>query len=164
MHDHEHIKQSEAGGGPQPAGNQSTPIITCPQHGTMRTGGTCGQCQPTGSTSTSTRALDREPAGQQITAQTDAGKPTGRIGHVQADIVAHLPSEARTPEGQAFAYEGDTTAETLVHELNELDEPGLTPGAPHPDPYLAARGWHVCNHGIYTRHPDGQLQDEPEAC
>ena len=29
---------------------------------------------------------------------------------------------------------------------------------------LAAKGWHVCDHGIYTRDPDGQLQAEPEAC
>jgi hypothetical protein len=44
------------------------------------------------------------------------------------------------------------------------NEPGLTPGSPHPDQALAAQGWRVCNHGIYTRHPDGQLEPEREAC
>jgi hypothetical protein len=162
MQDHERAGYSEAGGGAQPTGNESIPVITCPQHGTMRTGGACGQCQPTGSASTP--ALGREAAGQQISAQAGAGMPTGRIGHMQADIAAHLLSEAHTPEGQAFAREYDWAAETLVRELEELDEPGLIPGAPHPDPALAAKGWHVCSHGIYTRHPDGQLQAEPEAC
>jgi hypothetical protein len=31
-----------------PAGTGNTPVITCLQHGTMRTGGTCSQCQPAG--------------------------------------------------------------------------------------------------------------------
>ncbi len=47
MQDHERVRHSKAGGGPQPSGNGSTPVITCPQHGTMRTGGTCSQCQAT---------------------------------------------------------------------------------------------------------------------
>src|SRR5262249_26726308 len=139
-----------------------TPVTTCSQHGTMRTGGTCSQCQPTGSTGA--RVPGRETAGQQITAQADAGMPTGRIGHVQADTAAHLHCEARTPARQAFGREYDWAAEPPVREQKELDEPGLIPGAPPPAPSLAAKGWHVCNHGIYTRHPDGQLEAEPEAC
>jgi hypothetical protein len=162
MQDHEHAGHSKSGGGPVLTGNGSTPVITCEAHGTMRTGGACGQCQPTGSASA--RVLGRETAGQQIIAQADAGMAAGRIGDVQAGIAAHLLSEARTPEGQAFAREYDWTAQTLVRDLKELDEPGLTPGTPHPDPALAAKGWHVCDHGIYTRHPDGPLQAEPEAC
>jgi hypothetical protein len=122
MQDHEHAGHSNNGGGPAPTANGSTPVSTCKAHGTMRTGGACGQCQPIGSAST--RLLGQETAGQQITAQADAGMPN----------------------------------------LKELDEPGLIPGAPHPDPVLAAKGWHVCRHGIYTRHPDGPLQAEPEAC
>ena len=122
MQDHEHTGHSNSGGGPAPTGNQSAPVITCGAHGTMRTGGTCSQCQAT--TSASTRVLGQETAGQQITAQADADMPNQK----------------------------------------ELDEPSLTPGAPHPDPTLAAKGWHVCRHGIYTRHPDGPLEAEPEAC
>ena len=122
MQDHQHAEHSKNGGGPAPTRNGSTPAITCTAHGTMRTGGTCSQCQAT--TSASIQALGRETAGRQITAQADAGMPN----------------------------------------LKELDEPSLTPGAPHPDPTLAAKGWHVCDHGIYTRHPDGQLEAEPEGC
>ena len=162
MQDHERAGYSKAGGGPQPAGNRNLPVITCSQHGTMRTSGTCSQCQPSGSTST--RVPGRETAGRQDTAQADPGMPTGGIGYVQADVAAHLLSEARTSEGQALARDYDWAAETLAGELKEADEPGLIPGAPHPDPALAARGWHVCSHGIYTRHPDGPLEAEPEAC
>ena len=107
---------------------------------------------------------DHEPAGHEDAAQAGAGMPTGGIGHVQADIAAHLLSEAHTPQGRASAREYDRAAETPGRDLEEPDWPGLTPGAPHPDPALAAKGWHVCDHGIYTRHPDGQLETEPEAC
>jgi hypothetical protein len=161
MQDHQHAGHSNSGGGAAPTGNSNTPVVTCAAHGTMRTGGPCRQCQATGNASI--RALGRETAGQQLIAQADAGTPTGRIGHVHADIAAHLLGEARTAEGQAFAREYDWAAGTLVRDLKELDEPGLTPGAPHPDAALAARGWHVCGHGIYTRHPDGHLETEPEA-
>jgi hypothetical protein len=37
------------------------------------------------------------------------------------------------------------------------------PWTPHPDPRLAARGWHACDHGIWTRHADGRLETEREA-
>jgi hypothetical protein len=33
------------------------------------------------------------------------------------------------------------------HELAEQS----TPGQPHPDPALAALGWHRCEHGIYVK-------------
>ena len=122
MQDHQHVEYSKNGGGPAPTVNGSTPVTTCRAHGTMRTGGSCRQCQAT--SSASTWVLGQDTAGQQITAYADAGMPN----------------------------------------LKELDEPSLIPGAPHPDPVLAAKGWHVCRHGIYTRHPDGSLQAEPEAC
>ena len=121
MQDREHAGHTN-GAGPAPTANGSTPVTTCRAHGTMRTGGTCSQCQAT--SSANTRMLGQETAGQQITAQAGAGVPS----------------------------------------LKELGEPSLIPGTPHPDPALAAKGWHVCDHGIYTRHPDGPLQAEPEAC
>ena len=68
----------------------------------------------------STWAPGRETAGQQITAQAGAGTPADRIGHLQGDI-ATCSSEARTPEGLTFASEYDWTAETLVHELREME-------------------------------------------
>jgi hypothetical protein len=47
MQDRERVRHNKSGGGPAPTGNGSTPVITCSQHGTMRTGGTCSQCQAT---------------------------------------------------------------------------------------------------------------------
>jgi len=103
-------------------------------------------------------------ADQLIRAQADAGMSPEAIGRSQEDIAASLLSDARTADGQAFARQYADTASTYLRDLKEPGEPGLTPGAPHPDQALAANGWHVCDHGIYTRHPDGQLQAEPEAC
>ncbi len=87
--------------------------------------------------------------------------------HHMAMDVAHETLE------NGMRYPGELTEDFLCRTEDEaqaaeaeqkLDEPGLTPGAPHPDAALAAKGWHVCDHGIYTRHPDGPLQAEPEAC
>jgi hypothetical protein len=103
-------------------------------------------------------------ADQLIRAQADAGMPADTIARRQEEIAASLLSDAQTADGQAFAREYADTAGTDLRDLKEPGEPGLTPGTPHPDPVLAAKGWHVCDHGIHTRHPDGQLQAEPEAC
>src|SRR5438094_978652 len=35
-------------------------------------------------------------------------------------------------------------------------------GAPHPDPFLAGRGWQVNEHGIYTRRAQPEPQAPPE--
>ncbi len=75
---------------------------------------------------------------------------------------ARLPNDARTPEGQAYAQAFSDTAAACVRELRERDplpEPDRTPGALHPDPFLAGRGWHINEHGIYTR----RAQPEPQA-
>jgi len=37
----------------------------------------------------------------------------------------------------------------------------MTPGAPHPNPVLAAKGWQASDHGTYIRRPP---QMEREAC
>ncbi len=103
-------------------------------------------------------------AGQLIRAQADAGMSPDTIGRHQEGIAASLLSDAQTADGQALAREYADTAGTYVRDLTELDGPGLTPGAPHPDANLAAKGWQVCDHGIYTRHPDGEPEAEPEAC
>jgi hypothetical protein len=47
MYDHERVRHSRTGGGPPPAGTGGKPVIICAQHGTMRTGGPCTQCQAT---------------------------------------------------------------------------------------------------------------------
>jgi hypothetical protein len=103
-------------------------------------------------------------ADQLIRAQADAGMTPEAISRHQEEITASLLSDAQTADGQAFAREYADTAGTYLRDLKELDEPGLTPGAPHPDPALAAKGWHVCKHGIYTRRPDAEHEAEPEAC
>lgn len=50
-----------------------------------------------------------------------------------------------------------------LRERDPLPEPDRTPGALHPDPFLASRGWHMNEHGIYTRQPEPQPQKELEA-
>jgi hypothetical protein len=83
-------------------------------------------------------------------------------GHQAVGEPARLLNDPRTPEGQAYARALSDTAATYVRELRQRDplpEPDRTPGVLHPDPFLAARGWHVNEHGIYTRH----AQPEPQA-
>jgi hypothetical protein len=72
-------------------------------------------------------------ADQLIRAQADAGMTPEAIGRHQEEITASLLSDAQTADGQAFAREYADTVGTYLRERKELDEPGLTPGAPHPD-------------------------------
>lgn len=74
-----------------------------------------------------------------------------------ADTTARLLSDPDTPESRACEQALSPAAATRVRELRErnpLPEPDRTPGAPHPDPFLADRGWHMNEHGIYSRKPD----------
>ena len=80
-----------------------------------------------------------------------------RAGDSQDEIVARLLNAASSPEGQAYAKAFSGNAATYVRELRERDplpEPDRTPGVPHPDPFLAGRGWHVNKHGIYSRRAE----------
>jgi hypothetical protein len=102
-----------------------------------------------------------------ITQRADAGMTPGRAGDSQSEIAARLLNDANTPEGQAYARAFSDAAATRVRELRERDplpEPDRTPGAPHPDPFLASRGWHVNQHGIYTHRsePEPQAPPRPE--
>jgi hypothetical protein len=84
----------------------------------------------------------------------------------QGEITSRLPNDTVTPEGQAYARAFSETAAANLRELRERDplpEPDRTPGAPHPDPFLANRGWHTNEHGIYTRKPEPQPEKELEA-
>ena len=83
-------------------------------------------------------------------------------GHQAAGASTRLLNDARTPEGQAYARALSDAAAAHVRELRERDplpEPDRTPGALHPDPFLAGRGWHINERGIYTR----RAQPEPPA-
>jgi hypothetical protein len=101
--------------------------------------------------------------------QAGAGITPERLRDSRGEIAARLLNDANTPEGQAYARAFSDTAATYARELRERDplpEPGRTPGAPHPDPFLASRGWHVNQHGIYTRRaepePPAALRPEKE--
>jgi hypothetical protein len=102
---------------------------------------------------------DTEPSADPITQQAGAGTTPQRAGHSRDAIADRLLNDMSTPEGQAYARAFSDNAAAHVKELRERDplpEPDRTPGAPHPDPFLADRGWHVNEHGIYTRRPEPQ--------
>lgn len=89
-----------------------------------------------------------------IIRQADAGMTPGAAGHGQDQITVRLLNDPSTSEGQACANASSHAAAGRVGEPRERDrqpEPDRIPGAPHPDPFLASRGWHVNEHGIYTR-------------
>jgi hypothetical protein len=108
-----------------------------------------------------------ETAQQIISAQAAAGMSTGRMARHHHDTAAWLFSEATTPEAERFAAGYASTADTLVAELREAERPApdRSPGAPHPDPFLAARGWQACQHGdgVYVRRPAAARDLDKEA-
>ena len=96
----------------------------------------------------------------------NAGVVPERAGESRAEIAARLLNDPSTPEGQAFARAISDTAATYVRELRKrlpLPEPDRTPGTPHPDPFLANRGWHVNEHSIYPREPERQVSLQPDS-
>jgi hypothetical protein len=101
--------------------------------------------------------------------QGDADMTPELAKRSQYEITGRVLSNPITPEGQAYARAFSDTSAAHVRELREQDplpEPNHTPGAPHPDPFLASRGWHMNEHGIYTRKPEPQVpppQKELEA-
>jgi hypothetical protein len=76
-----------------------------------------------------------------------------------------VASHADAPQARAFANAYAVTASALVAGLRDLSrpQPRMEPGTPHPDPQLAARGWEVGAHGIYTRTGRRQADHELEA-
>jgi hypothetical protein len=100
-----------------------------------------------------------------IIEQTDANTALERTGSSQGEIADRLLNDPITPEGQAYARAFADTAAANLSELRERDplsEPDRTPGAPHPDPFLASRGWYMNEHGIYTREPEPQVPPQPQ--
>jgi hypothetical protein len=96
--------------------------------------------------------------------QADADMVPERAGRSR-EITNPLPDNQITPEGQAYAKAFSATTAADLRELREQDplpEPDRTPGAPHPDPFLASRGWHMNEHGIYTRQPEPHAAPRPE--
>src|SRR5262249_46224681 len=88
------------------------------------------------------RGADPEPHADPIIEQAGIGRPLDPAGESQGEVAPRRLTDARTLECQAFS----DTAAARVRELRERDplpEPDRTPGAPHPDPFLAGRGWQV---------------------
>jgi hypothetical protein len=109
-----------------------------------------------------------ETAQQIIAAQASAGMSTERMARHHDDTASWLFSDARTPEAERFAAGYASTADSLVAELREAErpEPDRTPGAPHPDPVLAGKGWQACERGdgVYVRRQaEAQADMEREA-
>jgi hypothetical protein len=105
-----------------------------------------------------------------IIEQGDADMTPELAQSSQYEITGGVLSNPLTPEGQAYARAVSDTAAADVRDLRERDplpEPDRTPGAPHPDPFLASRGWRINEHGIYTHKPElqapRQSQKELEA-
>jgi hypothetical protein len=104
-------------------------------------------------------------AQQVIIAQANTGMTADQIEAHHHDVAASLLNGAETPDGEAFALEYGFAAEALAGDLRAAG-PDRTPGAPHPDPVLADRGWQACEHGhgVYVRRQaQAQADADPEA-
>jgi hypothetical protein len=99
------------------------------------------------------------------TQQADAGTRPEHQADSHDEIAARLLNDTSTPEGQAYARALSDSAAAYLRELRQrapLPEPDRAPGAPHPDPFLADRGWHMNEHGVYTRRVTPEPQTPPE--
>ncbi len=111
------------------------------------------------------RKAHPDPAADPIIRQAAVMTPQRPAGS-QDEIAGRLVNDPATPERQAYARAFSDTAAAHVRELREHDplpEPDRTPGAPHPDPFLASRGWHMNEHGIYARRAEPQPRTPPRA-
>ena len=111
----------------------------------------------------STRKVGPERPADRVGQHAGADTQTEPAGHGQ-EIMARLLDEAWSPEGQAHAWVFSDAAAAYVRELRERDplpEPDRRPGVPHSDPFLADRGWHVNERGIYIRHAEPEPQVPP---
>jgi hypothetical protein len=112
-----------------------------------------------------TRKAGPESAADPVIRHAAAGTPTERAGPSRDQIIARLLDEAWSPQGQAHAWVFTGAAAAYVKELRlrePLPDPDRRPGAPHPDPFLADRGWHVNKHGIYIRRAGPEPQAAPQ--
>jgi hypothetical protein len=102
-----------------------------------------------------------EPPASPVVRPNDAAMPPERAGHSQDEIIARLLDEVWSPNAQAHDWVFSDAAATYVKDLRQRDplpEPDRTPGAPHPDPFLAGHGWRVNQRGIYTRRAEPEPQ------
>jgi hypothetical protein len=128
--------------------------------------------------------LGYQDAARIITAQYAGGIDLDRIAAYHQDVAARLLNDAQTVVGRAYAREYDDTARSLVADLRmdaahatallagqtvrlpngalTAEAASLPDGSPHPDPRLAANGWHV-ERGVFTRRRAEAAADR-EAC
>ena len=95
----------------------------------------------------------RQAAERTITAQAEDGLRADVIRGRQEDEISRLASEAKTPAQHAYVRSYAASTNALLADLRDLDrpEPDRRPGAAHPDPRLAARGWQTGRHCIFER-------------
>jgi hypothetical protein len=109
------------------------------------------------------REAGLEPHTDPIIQQAGADTSPERDGDSQHEVTPRLLNDARTPEAYTRAFSDTAPAHVrALQERDPLPEPDRTPGAPHPDPFLANRGWHVNQRGIYTRRAEPDPQAAPE--
>jgi hypothetical protein len=89
-----------------------------------------------------------------ITWQADAGAAPDAVQRHGDDATAMLLANGTTRADRAYTAAYSGAAAGLAAELRDLDQPAPEPGTPHPDPWLAARGWHVHRTGVYVRDAD----------
>jgi hypothetical protein len=76
--------------------------------------------------------------------------PNGEPQQVR-DLWDHQPGIAAAFTNQAAAHLRGKYSQREREQL--ADGRDMTPGAPHPDPVLAANGWQASDHGTYIRRP-----------
>lgn len=111
------------------------------------------------------RKAGLEPRADPAIQQAGGDTPAERADGSQHEATTRLLNDARAPLVQARTRAFSDTAATRVRELRERDplpEPDRRPGAPHPDPFLAGRGWRVNERGIYIRRAEPEPQAPPE--
>jgi hypothetical protein len=103
------------------------------------------------------RAEGARAARESIARRLGAGLTLEQIRQHEHYHAAWLCSRAITATDLAFSRAYAYTADLIVSDLRSRQEPergpmaaSLPPGTPHPDPVLAAKGWHV-DGGIYIR-------------
>jgi hypothetical protein len=111
------------------------------------------------------RKAGLEPHADPVIQEMGTNTLPDRGGDNQHEVTTRLLNDAKTPEGRAYARAFSDITATRVRKLRERDplpELDRRPGAPHPDPFLAGRGWHVNEHGIYIRRAEPEPQVPPE--
>jgi hypothetical protein len=102
-----------------------------------------------------------------VAAQYSAGVPLDEIYRHYQEVSCDLLDRAQTQPGRAYAREFTVTGGILIGDLVEDDKVAQgrsaaacaqPEGTPHPDPFLANRGWQA-DRGIWQRTGQGRQRD-----